>query len=108
MHRGILRVGCVLLEPGLKLFLYMNQWLNAFVALERATAVFKGINFNKRTSRRIARWVHLFLPFVVLGSMAHEPRHSGNRWVRKEPSSNASDEQEFCLNRRSVISLYDS
>jgi hypothetical protein len=41
VHRSILHLGCVLLEPGLRLFLYMNQWLNAFVAIERATAVFK-------------------------------------------------------------------
>ena len=68
----ILRLGCILLEPSLKLFLYMNQWLTAFVAVERGTAVFQGIRFNKRSSQRLARWMCLFLPFVILGSMLHE------------------------------------
>ena len=70
IHRSILRLGCILFEPGLKLFLDLNQWLNAFVAIERATAVSKRIKFNKRRSRRLARWVRLFLPVVILGSMS--------------------------------------
>ena len=72
IDQSILRFGCILLEPGLKLFLCMNQWLNAFVAFERAMAVFKGIRFNKRRSRRLARWLRCLLPFAILGSMIHE------------------------------------
>ena len=68
----ILRLGCILLEPSLKLFLYMNQWLAAFVAVEWATAVFQGIHFNKHSSRRLARWLRCLLPFVILNSMLHE------------------------------------
>ena len=39
----------------LKLFRYLDAWLNARVAIERAIAVSKGVNFDKQRSKRITR-----------------------------------------------------
>ena len=72
ISRAILRFGCVALEPTLRLFFFIDNWLNACVAIERAITVFKGVNFNKQLSQRIARWVILSLPFVILSSLVHE------------------------------------
>ncbi|CAF4032888.1 unnamed protein product [Adineta steineri] len=40
---SILRGGCASIEPILKLFLYLDGWLNASVAIERAVLLFKGV-----------------------------------------------------------------
>ncbi|CAF3936588.1 unnamed protein product [Adineta steineri] len=45
---SVLRGGCASIEPILKLFLYLDGWLNACVAVERAVLIFKGVKFNKK------------------------------------------------------------
>jgi hypothetical protein len=65
--------GCVSIEPVLKLFIYLDSWLNACVAVERAVAVVKGVSFNKDKSKRVARWIIIILPFCIMGTIIHEP-----------------------------------
>ena len=71
----LLRGGCILIEPLLKLFLYLDSWLNACVAVERAATVYKGINFNKEKSKHIAQLITVLLPFSIIGTIIHEPLH---------------------------------
>jgi hypothetical protein len=73
--RSILHVGCILMEPALKLGLYVDAWLKACMAIERAIAVSRGVKFDKERSQIVARWIILVLPFVILGSIIHEPMH---------------------------------
>jgi hypothetical protein len=70
---SVLRGGCVSIEPILKLFVYVDSWLNACVAIERAVNVNKGIHFDREKSKRIARWIIIILPFCVMVSIIHEP-----------------------------------
>jgi hypothetical protein len=70
---SVLRGGCVSIEPVLKLFVYLDSWLNACVAIERAVNVAKGVNFDKEKSKRIARWLIIILPFCIMGTIIHEP-----------------------------------
>ena len=67
------RRGCISIEPLLKLFVYMDTWLNACIAVERAVNVAKGAMFNKDKSKRVARWIIIILPFSIMGTMIHEP-----------------------------------
>ena len=71
VHRG----GCVAIEPLLKLFFYWDAWLNACVAVERASLVSKGIKFDKKKSKLIARWIIIILPFCIMATITHEPLH---------------------------------
>ena len=71
----VLRGGCLIIEPTLKLALYLDSWLNACVAMERAVAVSRGVKFNKKRSQTVARWIVLVLPFIILASIIHEPLH---------------------------------
>ncbi|CAF4886219.1 unnamed protein product, partial [Rotaria socialis] len=50
-----------------------HNWLNAFVAFERSTVVYKGALFNKIQSKRLARLVIVILPFLIAVSIIHEP-----------------------------------
>ncbi|UJR16677.1 hypothetical protein I4U23_003577 [Adineta vaga] len=68
----ILRRGCQSLEFMLKVCLYTNNWLGACVTLERSITVQVGVHFNKRSSKRIAQWIILFLPLLVIISIIHE------------------------------------
>ncbi|CAF4172631.1 unnamed protein product, partial [Adineta steineri] len=69
---SVLHGGCASIEPILKLFLYLDGWLNACVAVERAVLIFKGVNFDKTKSKSIARRTILILPFCILGTLIHE------------------------------------
>ncbi|CAF4053061.1 unnamed protein product, partial [Adineta steineri] len=69
---SVLRGGCASIEPILKLFLYLDGWLNACVAVERAVLIFKGVNFDKKKSKSIARRTILIIPFCVFGTLIHE------------------------------------
>ena len=72
---SVLRVDCAFLSLILKLCLYFDGWLNACVAIERTVNVSKGINFDKTTSRRAARWIIFILLILILCSIIHEPIH---------------------------------
>jgi hypothetical protein len=69
----VLYIGCIVIEPTLKLFLYLDGWLNACVAIERAIALARGVNFDTKKSKHIARWIILFLPLIVASSIIYEP-----------------------------------
>jgi len=59
----------------LRVCLYLDGWLNACVAIERTISVSKGVNFDQKKSRRVARWIIRILPIVIIGSIIHEPFH---------------------------------
>jgi hypothetical protein len=72
---SVLRGGCMCIEPLLKLFVYLDTWLNACVAVERTVNVSKGVKFDKKNSKCIARWIIIILPFCIMGTIIHEPLH---------------------------------
>jgi hypothetical protein len=126
---SVLRGGCVSIEPVLKLFVYLDSWLNACVATERAVNVAKGVNFNKEKSKRISRWIIIILPFCIMGTIIHEPLYrelfvynlqkvnkdenkiaeieisrngtDGNETARKETTRNETENFVWCMTRYS-------
>ena len=56
---------CYGIEPLLKIFLSLDQWLNACVALERAMSSIQGTGFNKTRSKRMAIWMTGILLVVI-------------------------------------------
>jgi len=75
VRSSILRTDCVFIGPVLKVCLYLDGWLNACVAIERTINVSKGVKFDKKMSRRAARWIILILPIFIMGTIVHEPIH---------------------------------
>lgn len=72
---SVLRVGCKFIEPLLKLFLYVDSWFNACVAIERFFHILKGTSFDKTKSVRMAGWIVLLLPICIMFTLIHEPLH---------------------------------
>jgi hypothetical protein len=102
INRYVRHGGCLIIEPALKLGLYLDAWLNACVAIERAVAVFKGVNFDKRQSRRIARWIVVVLPVFILGSIMHEPLY-------RELFDDRQMQSIWCITRYSgTVQLYNT
>ncbi|UJR17411.1 hypothetical protein I4U23_004306 [Adineta vaga] len=72
-NRLILLIGCISIEPLLKIFLSIDTWFNACVAIERAISVFQGVQFRKQTSKNIAKRIRILLPLVIVCTFIHEP-----------------------------------
>ena len=72
----VFRSVCVSIEPLLKVFLYVDTWLNACVAVERAVSVSQGVGFDKMKSKRIAYWI------IVILSLSETETESNCRIIR--------------------------
>lgn len=110
MNISVIHAGCKSIEPIMKVFLYLDTWLNACVAIERAINVSKGVNFNQAKSRRIARWIIRILPLCVIASLIHEPiKREAFEFIidknetleRNETRTNPRDNYVFCITRYS-------
>jgi hypothetical protein len=64
-QQNVLKGNCFGIEPLLKRFLYLDNWLNACVAIERTITVLQGITFNKNRSRKVAKWTTILLFFII-------------------------------------------
>ncbi|CAF1290215.1 unnamed protein product [Adineta ricciae] len=75
VNAPVFRDVCIFLEPFLKILVYLDTWLNSCVAIERAVNVYKGVQFDKKKSRRAARWIVKILPIFIVATIIHEPMH---------------------------------
>jgi hypothetical protein len=51
----------------------MDQWLNACVAVERATTSIKGARFDKKKSKRAAKFFIISLLIIIISTSIHDP-----------------------------------
>ena len=101
INRSFHRGGCRSLEFTLKVCLYVDSWFNAAVALDRAMTVHKGVSFNKASSKRIARWLLIILPLLVIVSLLHEPLY-------RDLVDDSEEERVWCvLKHSSAIETYN-
>jgi hypothetical protein len=63
--KKIIEGNCFAIELILKALLYLDNWLNACVALERIVYVIQGPSFNKKRSRKIAICIIILLMVIV-------------------------------------------
>jgi hypothetical protein len=98
---SVLRGGCMFMEPLLKFFVYLDAWLNACVAVERTVNVSKGVNFDKKKSKRIAQWIIIILPFCIMGTIVHESlyrdlfEYQTEKYKSKEYEGETSQWEEY-------------
>ncbi|CAF1199514.1 unnamed protein product [Adineta steineri] len=110
---SVFQVCCMSIESLLKICSYLDAWLNAFVALDRTVAVSRGVKFDKKMSKRIARVIIIILPVFIMSTIIHEPIHRDlfkyhtqkyksddfNIWV------NESDEYENWINKSNEVEI---
>lgn len=72
-NRTFLMIQCYSIDFLLRTSLWMDQWLNAFVAIERAITAIKGTSFNKKMSKKTAKFVMVILFLIIVGSSIEDP-----------------------------------
>ena len=70
-----LKIECLLIDFFLQLCLTMDQWLTAFVSIERAFIVIKGVNFNKKKTKLVAKYIICALLLIAIITNIHDPIH---------------------------------
>jgi hypothetical protein len=65
-NRSFLSIQCYSIDFLLRFCLTMDQWLTAFVAIERAFVIIKGVHFNKNKFKFLAKWAILGLIIVTI------------------------------------------
>jgi hypothetical protein len=105
-NRSFLSMQCHSIDFLLRIGLYMDQWLNACVAAERACTVIKGTNFSKKKSKRTAIFVIILLVIIISGTCIHDPIY---RDLIDEESNNDNVKRTWCIvNYGSALRAYNS
>jgi hypothetical protein len=74
-NRSFLSGQCYSFDFILRIFLSIDQWLNAFIAIERTITVIKGASFDKGKSKTTAKIVIAILFIIIAVSYIHDPIH---------------------------------
>jgi hypothetical protein len=74
-NRIFLSGQCYSFDFILKIFLSLDQWLNALVAIERTITMIKGASFNKKESAKTAKLMIIILLILIVISYIHDPIH---------------------------------
>ncbi len=72
---SFLKFQCTSMDFLLYVCLVMDQWLNACVAIERVFTIIKGIDFDKKKSKKIAKWIFPLLILLITCTTIHDPIH---------------------------------
>ncbi|CAF4159051.1 unnamed protein product [Rotaria sordida] len=72
-NRLFLHIQCLSIDFLLRVFLNMDQWLNACIAVERAVAAINGIGFQKKRSKKIAKIVVIILSIFIISTCIYDP-----------------------------------
>ncbi|CAF3921450.1 unnamed protein product [Rotaria sp. Silwood2] len=75
MNRSFLYFQCISIDFLLRIGLNMDQWLNACVAVERVITTKKGIYFNKKKSKKMAKYIILGILLLTISTNLHDPFH---------------------------------
>ena len=68
-----LTIQCHSIDFLLRFSLTMDQWLTAFVAIERASTIIKGTSFNSNKSKVTAKWLISALVLISIVTNIHDP-----------------------------------
>lgn len=72
-NRIYLLISCILIEFLIKVLIYIIDWLNACVGLERAIAALQQSQFNKTRSKKIAKLIIIFICVLSIISNLQDP-----------------------------------
>ncbi|CAF1293771.1 unnamed protein product [Adineta ricciae] len=91
-NRSILLVNCISSEYILRSLLAIEDWLSACVAIERVFVAIKGVSFDRRKSKGIARWVIAGVILSTLLSFVYESIH-------RELVDDEEEQRTWCMAR---------
>ncbi|CAF0936396.1 unnamed protein product [Rotaria sp. Silwood1] len=74
-NRLFLRLQCTSIDFVLRIGFNMDQWLSACVAVERTVTAIKGISFDRKKSKQMAKYIILILLILNISTTIHDPIH---------------------------------
>lgn len=74
-YRPFILLNCILMDFILQSLLTIENWLSACVAIERVFILGKGPYFNKKKSKKVAKWVIFAVILYSLISLIYDPIH---------------------------------
>ncbi|CAF1539313.1 unnamed protein product [Adineta ricciae] len=75
MNPTFLMIQCISVDFIVRNALYIGDWLNASVAVERAISVLKNTTYDKRKSRQMSKWIILLITIFTSSTTIHDPIH---------------------------------
>ncbi|CAF1539873.1 unnamed protein product, partial [Rotaria sordida] len=72
-NRLFLYIQCLSIDFLLRVFLNMDQWLNACIAVERTVVIINAIGFKKKRSKKIAKIVIIILSIFIISTCIYDP-----------------------------------
>ncbi|CAF4097641.1 unnamed protein product [Rotaria sp. Silwood2] len=91
-NRSFLNIQCLSVDFLLQVFLNMDQWLNACVAVERAITIIKATNFQKKKSKQMAKLIIIILSIFIISTCIYDPIHR-----RLIDDKNEDDNRIWCI-----------
>ncbi|CAF1399531.1 unnamed protein product [Adineta steineri] len=106
-NRSFLSGQCYSFDYILRMFVSIDQWLNACIAIERTTAVIKGVSFDKNKSKKTAKLMMAILFITVAVNYVHDPIH---RYIIDEVNQDDSRQNRiWCIMKDSLsLKTYNS
>jgi hypothetical protein len=103
-NRSFLYFQCYSIDFLLQVGLNMDRWLGACIAIERAICSIQGTKFNKKKSKKMAKYIISILLFLIILTHIHDPIH------RRLIDDNNNDEQRiWCVvTYSSQFQIYNS
>jgi hypothetical protein len=103
-NRSYFTFNCVIIDGILKVLFTSGEWLNACVATERMLIIIKGVNFNKKRSKQLAKWIIIIVLLSASLTNLHDPI---NR--RLIDDFNMDEQRTWCLVQYSPsLEIYNS
>jgi hypothetical protein len=72
----------------------MDQWLTAFVSIERAFITIKGLHFDKKKTKLVAKYTICVLLLITILTNIHDPIH---RSLHKENNDDDDEKKFLCI-----------
>ena len=88
-------VQCRSIDFILRFSITLNEWLIAFVAIERSFIIITGVNFNKKKSKLIAKRIIISLILLIILTNIFDPIY---RNLFDEYNDNDDEKRIWCRN----------
>ncbi|CAF0995427.1 unnamed protein product [Rotaria sp. Silwood1] len=89
-----LQIQCTSIDFLLRIGLNMDQWLSACIAIERTVIAIKGISFDKKKSKQIAKYIILILLILNISTTIHDPIH---RHLIDDDNDDDNEKRIWCI-----------
>ena len=94
-NRLFLEIQCSSLDFLLRICLHFDQWLTACIAVERTFTVMKQTHFNKKHSRRIAKYMIIILLILLIGTSIQDSLY--RRLIDERNEDNDEIKRIWCI-----------